>query len=68
MSQQRKTSKPGSVPTNGFNPNSAVKMSNPLVLGSNYKIGKKIGKGNFGEIRLGKDMKNNEDVAIKTVY
>jgi casein kinase 1 gamma len=28
-------------------------------------VGKKIGCGNFGELRLGKNLYNNEHVAIK---
>ena len=30
-----------------------------------YRVGKKIGCGNFGELRLGKNLYNNEHVAIK---
>lgn len=36
-------------------------MSNPsqddpeaLMVGTNYKVGRKLGSGNFGELRLGK--------------
>lgn len=36
-----------------------------LMVGPNYRVGKKIGSGNFGELRLGKNLYNNEDVAIK---
>lgn len=36
-----------------------------LMVGQHYKVGKKIGSGNFGELRLGKDIFTNEDVAIK---
>lgn len=37
----------------------------PLMVGPNYRVGKKIGSGNFGELRLGKNVFTNEDVAIK---
>ncbi|CAH0564591.1 unnamed protein product [Brassicogethes aeneus] len=30
-----------------------------------FRVGKKIGSGNFGELRLGKNLYNNEHVAIK---
>lgn len=42
-------------------------MSNSpaLMVGPNFRVGKKIGSGNFGELRLGKNMYNNEHVAIK---
>lgn len=30
-----------------------------------FQVGKKIGCGNFGELRLGKNLYNNEHVAIK---
>lgn len=36
-----------------------------MMVGPNYKVGKKIGAGNFGEIRLGKNMYTGEHVAIK---
>ncbi|KIH68057.1 hypothetical protein ANCDUO_01605, partial [Ancylostoma duodenale] len=36
-----------------------------LMVGPNFKVGKKIGCGNFGELRLGKNLYNNEHVAIK---
>uniref|UniRef100_A0A1B0AER4 non-specific serine/threonine protein kinase n=1 Tax=Glossina pallidipes TaxID=7398 RepID=A0A1B0AER4_GLOPL len=35
------------------------------MLGSNFRVGEKIGSGNFGELRLGKNVHNNEHVAIK---
>ncbi|CAH1995148.1 unnamed protein product [Acanthoscelides obtectus] len=34
-------------------------------VGPNFQLGKKIGCGNFGELRLGKNLYNNEHVAIK---
>mmetsp|Transcript_9385 Transcript_9385/g.24175 ORF Transcript_9385/g.24175 Transcript_9385/m.24175 type:complete len:383 (+) Transcript_9385:229-1377(+) len=37
----------------------------PLMIGPKYRVGKKIGSGNFGELRLGKDVFTNQDVAIK---
>lgn len=43
------------------------KSSLTILAGSHFKLGKRIGKGNFGEVRLGKNTKTNEDVAIKTV-
>lgn len=39
--------------------------SGALMVGANYRVGKKIGNGNFGELRLGKNLYNNEHVAIK---
>ncbi|CAG2243950.1 CSNK1G [Mytilus edulis] len=39
--------------------------SGVLMVGPNFRVGKKIGHGNFGEIRLGKNLYNNEHVAIK---
>ena len=38
-----------------------------LMVGPNFRVGKRIGAGNFGEIRLGKNLYNNEHVAIKLV-
>jgi len=45
----------------GAPPNS----SSVLMVGPNFRVGKKIGCGNFGELRLGKNLYNNEHVAIK---
>ena len=36
-----------------------------MKVGPNFRVGKKIGCGNFGELRLGKNLYNNEHVAIK---
>ncbi|KAL7288734.1 hypothetical protein TKK_0017457 [Trichogramma kaykai] len=44
---------------------SATSTSNVLMVGPNFRVGKKIGCGNFGELRLGKNLYNNEHVAIK---
>lgn len=39
--------------------------SGMLMVGPNFRVGKKIGSGNFGELRIGKNLYNNEHVAIK---
>lgn len=39
--------------------------SNTLLVGPNFRLGKKIGCGNFGELRLGRNLYTNEHVAIK---
>ncbi|XP_065188761.1 casein kinase I-like [Sycon ciliatum] len=39
--------------------------SSALMVGPNFRVGKKIGCGNFGELRLGKNLYTNEYVAIK---
>lgn len=41
--------------------------SGVLMVGPNFRVGKKIGCGNFGELRLGKNLYTNEYVAIKLV-
>ncbi|CAF1075998.1 unnamed protein product [Rotaria sordida] len=49
-------------------PNVVTNSSGPnamLMVGPNFRVGKRIGAGNFGEIRLGKNLYNNEHVAIK---
>ncbi|XP_026667769.1 casein kinase I isoform X6 [Ceratina calcarata] len=43
----------------------SVTSSSVLMVGPNFRVGKKIGSGNFGELRLGKNLYNNEHVAIK---
>lgn len=44
---------------------SSVSSGGVLMVGPNFRVGKKIGCGNFGELRLGKNLYNNEHVAIK---
>ncbi|XP_055637406.1 casein kinase I isoform X1 [Toxorhynchites rutilus septentrionalis] len=44
---------------------SVSSSSGVLMVGPNFRVGKKIGCGNFGELRLGKNLYNNEHVAIK---
>ncbi|XP_045482497.1 casein kinase I isoform X1 [Harmonia axyridis] len=46
-----------------YNANST--SSGVVMVGPNFRVGKKIGCGNFGELRLGKNLYNNEHVAIK---
>lgn len=36
-----------------------------VMVGPSFRVGRKIGSGNFGEIRLGKNLYTNEHVAIK---
>lgn len=70
MSQTKKLTKTVQGTTQKFELNNPVPMarnSSTLMVGSHYKLGKRFGKGNFGEIRLGKNMLSDEDVAIKTV-
>lgn len=67
MSQQKNTMRSGNNQSSTGSNSKVVRNSNSLLVGSHYKIGKRIGKGNFGEVRYGKDIKTNEDVAIKTV-
>ncbi|NXK65364.1 KC1G1 kinase, partial [Sylvietta virens] len=48
----------------GSRPSSST-SSGVLMVGPNFRVGKKIGCGNFGELRLGKNLYTNEYVAIK---
>jgi len=41
-------------------------MSEPLVIvGDKYSVGRKLGAGSFGEVRLGKNVETGQQVAIK---
>ncbi|OUC40427.1 casein kinase I isoform gamma-3 family protein [Trichinella nativa] len=51
--------------SSGAHGSSASSSCGVLMVGPNFKVGKKIGCGNFGELRLGKNLYNNEHVAIK---
>lgn len=51
----------------GHGGRSSGSNSGVLMVGPNFRVGKKIGCGNFGELRLGKNLYTNEYVAIKLV-
>ena len=49
-----KTASPAVPPSNaGTNRPTTTSSSNVLMVGPNFRVGKKIGCGNFGELRLG---------------
>ncbi|XP_053128102.1 casein kinase I isoform X3 [Hemicordylus capensis] len=52
-------------PGRGSRASSSSSASGGIMVGPNFKVGKKIGSGNFGELRLGKNIFTNEYVAIK---
>lgn len=62
--QKQKNSKRHSA-NDTHNRHSTSSSSGVLMVGPNFRVGKKIGCGNFGELRLGKNLYNNEHVAIK---
>ncbi|KAB0794036.1 hypothetical protein PPYR_13656 [Photinus pyralis] len=53
------------LPTTSHMQSPPASSSGILMVGPNYRVGRKIGSGNFGELRLGKNLYNNEHVAIK---
>ena len=53
------------VDTRGSSAGSNAPGSGPLMVGPNYRVGKKIGSGNFGELRIGVNLYTKETVAIK---
>jgi len=58
--------KPGSSARTGHGGRSSSGSgSSVLMVGPNFRVGRKIGCGNFGELRLGKNLYTNEHVAIK---
>ncbi|CAH1121244.1 unnamed protein product [Ceutorhynchus assimilis] len=62
---QKKNSKHRGVSESHNTRHSVNSSSGVLMVGPNFRVGKKIGCGNFGELRLGKNLYNNEHVAIK---
>jgi len=56
---------PGDRNMHGQTRQTSTSNSGFLMVGPNFRVGKKIGCGNFGELRLGKNIYNNEHVAIK---
>lgn len=64
LEEGRRMSKTGTNRSNHGVRNSGT-SSGVLMVGPNFRVGKKIGCGNFGELRLGKNLYTNEYVAIK---
>ena len=50
--KQSRQNRPGMQPRS----NSATSGSSMTMVGPNFRVGKKIGCGNFGELRLGKSL------------
>lgn len=57
---KNKHQRPG---TNALSP--VTTESSVMMVGPNFRVGRKIGSGNFGELHLGKNLYSNEAVAIK---
>ncbi|XP_072236171.1 casein kinase I isoform X5 [Leuresthes tenuis] len=55
----------GSRSGHSSRPSGSSSSSGVLMVGPNFRVGKKIGCGNFGELKLGKNLYTNEYVAIK---
>ncbi|XP_076012452.1 casein kinase I isoform X1 [Genypterus blacodes] len=55
----------GSRSGHSSRPSGSSSTSGVLMVGPNFRVGKKIGCGNFGELKLGKNLYTNEYVAIK---
>lgn len=62
-SRQRTTH--GGLSSGRHSGQSSASSTSVMMVGPNFRVGKKIGCGNFGELRLGKNLYNNEHVAIK---
>ncbi|CAH6873176.1 Csnk1g1 [Phodopus roborovskii] len=65
--RQRTTKTMAQRNTHCSRPSGTSASSGVLMVGPNFRVGKKIGCGNFGELRLGKNLYTNEYVAIKLV-
>ncbi|EDO34289.1 predicted protein [Nematostella vectensis] len=63
--RERKVSRPSRSGVHSPRNSSNSSGSGVMMVGPNFRVGKKIGCGNFGELRLGKNLYNNEHVAIK---
>ncbi|XP_007638304.1 casein kinase I isoform X6 [Cricetulus griseus] len=63
--RQRSTKTMAQRNTHCSRPSGTSASSGVLMVGPNFRVGKKIGCGNFGELRLGKNLYTNEYVAIK---
>lgn len=58
-------SQPGHTVTNNTVASPNSDSTGVMLVGPNFRVGKKIGCGNFGELRLGKNLYTNEHVAVK---
>ncbi|KAG7468303.1 hypothetical protein MATL_G00141420 [Megalops atlanticus] len=62
---QEESERPGRSSRAGRSSKAGQGRSGVLMVGPNFRVGKKIGCGNFGELKLGKNLYTNEYVAIK---
>lgn len=62
---RHKDARPGRSGASHSSSRTTSSSSGVLMVGPNFRVGKKIGCGNFGELRLGKNLYNNEHVAVK---
>ena len=53
MNTKKKESKSGEVNKKDTNQPTNATSENVLMVGPNFRVGKKIGSGNFGELRIG---------------
>lgn len=63
--QQPRVLSPSTMSGAGNPGTSNSNSASVLIVGPSYRVGKKIGSGNFGELRLGKNLYTNEHVGIK---
>jgi casein kinase 1, gamma len=47
------------------NSSASTSLSSSITIAHSFRVGRKIGSGNFGELRLGKNIHTNQNVAIK---
>ena len=65
-SSSRKNGSSGHRSGHGSRGSSSSGGSNVLMVGPNFRVGRKIGCGNFGELRLGK--KIDIDIFVKVIF
>lgn len=53
------------MPSHSSSQQGQTSSNQPRMVGPNYVLGKKIGSGNFGELRFGKNLYTHEYVAVK---
>ena len=59
---------PNIGPDTSSAPHKEIRDRNVLMVGPNFRVGKKIGCGNFGELRLGKSNLYLEHIIVELIF
>ena len=66
--RERKVSRPSRNSLHSPRNSSGSSGSGVMMVGPNFRVGKKIGCGNFGELRLGRNLYDDDDNSLQSGF